>query len=236
MGSRTSSVTLHIMNTLYLTGSSGGLGSATRKYFLGKGWNVAGMDAFDDGFRDEHFLFQKIDSANESSVEAAFNYANQKFGAPRLLFATIGGLKPWAPHEEISTEDFRYVMDLNILATFHCVKQATKLMKPVGVGSIVTMGAETALKPEPKKAAYVAAKAAVIVFTQTIALETKEYGVNANCIVPTVIHTKANESWGAPEDIPKWTKPEDIAALCLFLASDEGKAVNGSVLRVPNGL
>ena len=224
------------MNTLYLTGSSGGLGSATRNYFLGKGWNVVGMDAFDDGFKDSGFFFQKIDSANESSVEAAFKSANEKFGVPRLLFATIGGLKPWANHEEITENDFRFVMDLNILATFNCVKQATKLMKPIGIGSIVTMGAETALKPEPKKAAYVAAKTAVIALTQTIALETKEYGVNANCIVPTVIHTKANESWGAPEDIPKWTKPEDIAALCLFLASDEGKAVNGAVLRVPNGM
>jgi NAD(P)-dependent dehydrogenase (short-subunit alcohol dehydrogenase family) len=222
------------MNTLYLTGSSGGLGTVTRSFFLVKGWNVVGMDAIDDGFTDPHFLFQKIDSANEGSVEQAFKNANTKFGAPRLLFATIGGLKPWAPHEEMSIEDFRFVMDLNIIATFTCVKQATKLMKPLGIGSIVTMGAETALKPDPKKSAYVAAKAAVIAFTQTIALETKEYGVNANCIVPTVIHTKANESWGAPEDIPKWTKPEDIAALCLFLASDEGKAVNGAVLRVPN--
>lgn len=224
------------MNTLYLTGSSGGLGSVTRTFFLRKGWKVAGMDAFDDGFQDTNFFFQKIDSANEVSVEQAFKNANSTFGAPRLLFATIGGLKPWTPHEEISIEDFRFVMDLNIIATFNCLKQAVKLMKPLGKGTIVTMGAETALKPEPKKAAYVAAKAAVIAFTQTVALETKEYGVNTNCIVPTVIHTKANESWGAPEDIPKWTKPEDIAALCLFLASDEGKAINGSVLRVPNGM
>ena len=224
------------INTLYLTGSSGGLGSVTRSYFIDKGWNVVGMDAFDDGFKHDRFFFQKIDSANETSVKQAFENANAKFGAPRLLFATIGGLKPWIAHEEMSIEDFRFVVDLNIVATFTCVKQATKLMKPLFKGTIITMGAETALKPDPKKAAYVAAKAAVIAFTQTIALETKEYGVNANCIVPTVIHTKANESWGAPEDIPKWTKPEDIAALCLFLASDEGKAVNGSVLRVPNGM
>ncbi|MFI5263328.1 MAG: SDR family NAD(P)-dependent oxidoreductase, partial [Candidatus Kapaibacterium sp.] len=206
----------------------------TRYYFLERGWNVVGMDATNDGFSDEHFLFQKIESANEGSVAEAFMHANERFGAPRLLFATIGGLKPWALHEEMTIEDFRFVFDLNIIATFTCVKQATKLMKPLGIGSIVTMGAETALKPDPKKSAYVAAKSAVIAFTQTIALETKEYGVNANCIVPTVIHTKANESWGAPEDIPKWTKPEDIAALCLFLASDEGKAINGAVLRVPN--
>src|SRR5438874_6552362 len=111
------------MNTLYLTGSSGGLGSVTRSYFLNKGWNVIGMDAFDDGFTDEHFLFQKIDSANEQSVKEAFKNANAKFGVPRLLFATIGGLKPWSAHEDISIEDFRFVMDLNIIATFTCVKQ-----------------------------------------------------------------------------------------------------------------
>jgi NAD(P)-dependent dehydrogenase (short-subunit alcohol dehydrogenase family) len=222
------------MNNLYLTGSSGGLGTVTRSYFLERGWTVVGMDAFDDGFKNDRFFFQKFDSANEASVERAFKNANAKFGTPRLLFATIGALRSWAPHEEISIEDFRFVMDLNVISTFTCVKQATKLMKPHGNGTIITMGAETALKPEPKKSAYVAAKAAVIAFTQAIALETKEYGVNANCIVPTVIHTKANESWGAPEDIPKWTKPEDIAALCLFLASDEGKAINGAVLRVPN--
>ncbi len=223
-------------NTLYLTGSSGGLGSATRTYFLERGWNVVGMDVFDDGFKNDRFFFQKIDSTNETSVELVFQNAYKKFGAPRLLFATIGGLKPWASHEEMSIEDFRFVVDLNLIATFTCVKQATKLMRSVGKGTIITMGAETALHPEPNKSVYVAAKAAVIGFTQTIALETKEYGVNANCIVPTVIHTKANESWGAPDDIPKWTKPEDIAALCLFLASNEGKAVNGAVLRVPNGM
>src|SRR5438874_11209525 len=97
--------------TLYLTGSSGGLGSVTRKYFLDKGWNVAGMDAFDDGFADPHYLFQKIDSADEASVKIAFTKAHAELGAPRLLFATIGGLKPWAAHEEISLEDFRFVMD-----------------------------------------------------------------------------------------------------------------------------
>src|SRR5471030_394923 len=96
-------------NTLYLTGSSGGLGSVTRSYFLEKSWSVVRMDAFDDGFKNERFFFQKIESAHEASVELAFKNANAKFGAPRLLFATIGGLKPWAPHEEIYIEDFQFV-------------------------------------------------------------------------------------------------------------------------------
>ena len=66
--------------TLYLTGSSGGLGSVTRTYFLERAWNVVGMDVFDDGFKDDRFFFQKIDSANENSVELAFQNANTKFG------------------------------------------------------------------------------------------------------------------------------------------------------------
>lgn len=110
------------------------------------------------------------------------------------------------------------------------------MMRANNSGSIITIGAETALKPEPKRAIYVTAKAAVISMTQALALETKEYGVNTNCLVPTVIHTKANEEWGAPEDIPKWTEPTDIASLCFYLSSDAGKAVNGAVIRIPNGI
>jgi NAD(P)-dependent dehydrogenase (short-subunit alcohol dehydrogenase family) len=67
-----------------------------------------------------------------------------------------------------------------------------------------------------------------------LAEEGKTRGITANSIVPTVIHTTTNESWGSAEEIPKWTEPSDIAALCFFLSSDAGKSVNGSVIRMPN--
>lgn len=222
------------MNTLFLTGSSGGLGRSIREHYLERGWNVAGFDAHDDGFAHEHLGFAQIDSISETSVRTAFTTLSGRFGAPTQLIATIGGLRPWVDFEQMSFDDFSFVMNLNMTSTFVCTKEAVALMRPIGRGSIITIGAETALHPETRKAAYVAAKAAVIAFTQTIALETKEYGITANCIVPTVLHTKANESWGTPSEIPRWTKPEDIAALCEFLAGGPGAAINGSVLRVPN--
>jgi NAD(P)-dependent dehydrogenase (short-subunit alcohol dehydrogenase family) len=224
------------MNTLYLTGSSGGLGREIRAYFIERGWRVAGFDVFDDNFRHEQFLFFTIDSVSENSVEAAFSNAAKEFGAPRTLIATIGGLKPSAPFDEVTLDDLHFTLDINITSLFLTVKHALKLMKPISSGSIITIGAEPALHPEAKRAIYVGAKSAVVSMTQSIALETKEYGVNTNCIVPTVIHTKANESWGAPEDIPKWTEPRDIASLCHYLSSDEGKAVNGAIIRIPNGM
>ncbi|HET9137377.1 MAG TPA: SDR family oxidoreductase [Candidatus Kapabacteria bacterium] len=222
------------MSTLFITGSSGGLGSAIRAFYLDKGWKVAGFDAFDNGFRSDNFLFTKIDSTNEASVAEAFGSASKSLGEITQLISTIGGLKPWSTVEDLSVDDFRFVMDLNLLSTFLCTREAIRLMKPEASGSIVTIGADTALHSEPKKSAYIAAKAGVIAFTQAIAEETKEYGITANCILPKVIHTKANEEWGTPEEIPRWTDPADIAAFCYYLASESGKAINGAAIRLPN--
>ncbi len=104
-----------------------------------------------------------------------------------------------------------------------------------GEGTIISIGAEPALSPSAKKGGYVAAKAGVIALTNVIAEEGKDAGVNANCIVPTVIHTKANEEWGSPEEIPKWTKPEGHLLRCVYsFLAEAGKAVNGAVIRMPN--
>jgi len=222
------------MSTLYLTGSSGGLGLVIRQYYLDRGWNVVGFDLSGDDYEHSNYLFIAFDSADERSVESAFAQAAGRFGVPRALIATIGGIKPWASIENVDISDFQFVLQLNLTSAFIAIKQAVKLMKPADVGSIVTIGAETALRHEQKKSAYVAAKAAVIALTQEVALETKEYGVNTNCIVPTVIHTKANEEWGTPDEMKRWTAPDDIAALCYHLTSDSGKAINGAVIRIPN--
>jgi len=221
-------------NTLFLTGSSGALGSAIRAFYLDKGWKIAGFDAIDDAFRAGGFAFYKIDSTNETSVTEAFDTAAKSLGNPSQLIATIGGLKPWSFIEDLSFADFKFVIDLNLLSTFLCSKAVIKLMKPEKRGSIVTLGADTALHSEPKKSAYIAAKAAVIAYTQAIAEETKEYGITANCIIRKVIRTKSNEEWGTPDEIPRWTDPADIAAFCFYLASDSGKAINGAAIRIPN--
>jgi NAD(P)-dependent dehydrogenase (short-subunit alcohol dehydrogenase family) len=101
-------------------------------------------------------------------------------------------------------------------------------------GTIISIGAEPAMRPSANKGGYIAAKAGVMALTQVLAEEGKSRGVNANSIVPTVIHTKANEAWGSTDEIPKWTEPKDIAAMCFFLSSANGKAVNGSIIRMPN--
>ncbi len=220
------------MPTLFLTGSTGALGGAIRTTYLDNGWNVAGFSHEDDGYAHANYRFWAVDATNESSIEQAFAHAKTDLGIPRALVATIGGVKPWKTVAEMAIEDFRFLFELNLASFFISAKQAMRLMS--GVGTIISIGAEPALSPSAKKGGYVAAKAGVIALTKVIAEEGKAIGITANCIVPTVIHTKANEEWGSHEEIPKWTKPEDIAAMCLFLSGEAGKAVNGAIIRMPN--
>jgi NAD(P)-dependent dehydrogenase (short-subunit alcohol dehydrogenase family) len=220
------------MPVLFLTGSTGALGGAIRAKFLEEGWNVAGFSHEDDGLIHEHYRFYAVDATNEPSIEQAFTQATRDLGTPRVLISTIGGVRPWKTVSEMPIEDFRFLFELNLASFFIAAKQAMRLMS--GEGTIISIGAEPALSPSAKKGGYVAAKAGVITLTKVIAEEGKSIGINANCIVPTVIHTKANEEWGSPDEIQKWTKPEDIAAMCLFLSSEAGKAVNGATIRMPN--
>jgi NAD(P)-dependent dehydrogenase (short-subunit alcohol dehydrogenase family) len=220
------------MPTLFLTGSSGALAEAICDHYLKERWFVAGFDRSDRGFRHEHFRFYEIDAMNEASVASSFEKAAMELGTPRALVATIGGVRPWKTVAETSVEDFRSLFELNLASFFIAAKQAMRLMSDQG--TIISIGAELGLSPSAKKGGYVASKAGVIALTKVIAEEGKELGINANCIVPTVIHTKANEEWGSPDEIPKWTKPEDIAAMCFFLSSEAGKAVNGATIRMPN--
>lgn len=220
------------MSTLFLTGSSGALGSAICNHYLDAGWSVAGFSRAADNFTHERFRFYSMDATKEDSVESSFATAARELGQPRAMIATIGGVRPWKKIVEMPVEDFRALLALNLTSFFISAKFGMKIMSDPG--TIISIGAEPALEPSAKKGGYVASKAGVIALTRVIAEEGKSVRITANSIVPTIIHTKANEEWGSADEIPKWTKPEDIAAMCFFLTSEAGKAVNGAVIRMPN--
>lgn len=220
------------MPVLFLTGASGALATAIRDHFLHEGWNVAGFDRNADSFQHDHYRSYKISAIDEVSVRDGFAAAARELGTPRALIATIGGIAHWKSVAETELSDWNKLLDLNLTSFFLTAKHAVRLMS--GDGSIISIGAEHALSPSANKGGYAATKSAVITLTRVLAEEGKLTGINANCVVPFTIHTKANEDWGSAEEIPRWTDPADIAAMCAFLASAPGHAVNGAVIRMPN--
>jgi len=105
-------------------------------------------------------------------------------------------------------------------------------MRQQGYGRIVTVGAKGAVEPNAQLGAYCASKAGVVALTKTIAEETKEMDITANCVLPTVIDTPANREAMGEENADKWVKPESLGKVICFLASEAAKDLRGAAVPV----
>lgn len=224
-----------------ITGGAGGLGIAVTKHFLAYGdIAVVPLHSAQEGEKllqnTEPAYRARLDAKvadvmDEKRVDEFYNEIENKYGRLDVLVHLVGGIRPWAEIAETKIEDWDFVMNLNLRSTFLNARAAMRIMKRNKNGSIVTVSAMTALKPEARKAAYVTAKAGVIALTQVIADEGRAYGINANAIAPSVIRTAANLEWAQGNEANAWVAPEEIAETIYFLSSPAAHSINGTVVR-----
>jgi NAD(P)-dependent dehydrogenase (short-subunit alcohol dehydrogenase family) len=110
------------------------------------------------------------------------------------------------------------------------------LMRAAKRGRIISMAAMAALSPTAGRGAYAIAKRGVVTLTETIAEEVKGSGITANAIAPGIILTPANRASMPSADTSRWVTPEEIAALVLYLCSEDARSVSGNVLKVYGGV
>jgi NAD(P)-dependent dehydrogenase (short-subunit alcohol dehydrogenase family) len=103
-------------------------------------------------------------------------------------------------------------------------------MKVNHYGKIVHISSRTGIKAEGNDSAYAASKAGLIRFVESISQEVKESNININCVLPTIIDTKANRLAMTDADYSKWINPEDLSNVIMFLCSDYSKIINGSAI------
>lgn len=124
------------------------------------------------------------------------------------------------------------MLALNLQPGFLLASAAAKVMVRQGTGVIVNVAAKAGLDPPAGLAAYAASKAAALAMIESLAEDLKGTGVRANSVLPNMIDTEANRRAMPNTDFAKWPKPEDIATVVLFLASDEARVVHGASIPV----
>ncbi|MBW4599807.1 MAG: 3-oxoacyl-[acyl-carrier-protein] reductase [Calothrix sp. FI2-JRJ7] len=184
----------------------------------------------------------KADVSSVSEVDALFNAVMEKFGRVDILVNNAGITRDTLLLR-MKPEDWQAVIDLNLTGVFYCTRAASKIMLKQRSGRIVNITSVAGQMGNPGQANYSAAKAGVIGFTKTVAKELAPRGITVNAVAPGFIATDMTDKLSNIEEILKFIplarfgKPEEIAAMVRFLASDPaGAYITGQVFNVDGGM
>lgn len=227
----------------WITGGTGALGAVVTRNFLAAGYRVAvtyrGVKEWDALAASENeavtagrLLGVETDVTDEESVGQAAVAANGKFGRLDVLVHIAGGYAGGSSVEVVDARTVRAMIDTNLVSAFWAAKHAIPFAKRHGRGRLLFISSRGALETYPGAAAYAAAKLGLHALVQTLAKELKHEGVTANAVLPSVIDTAANRAAMSGGKFDDWVKPDAIAQLLLFLASEAAAATSGALVPI----
>jgi NAD(P)-dependent dehydrogenase (short-subunit alcohol dehydrogenase family) len=219
-----------------VTGATGGLGPAVVAAFLADGWRVV---ATSRSGRPPHDLVghERLESVatdlfeQADVAEAVTVAAGDRAGAPlRALVNLVGGYTVDGLVHETPVEQFERQLTLNLRPTYLATRAVLPQLVDAGGGAIVCVSARAAVRPFRGASGYATAKAAVLAFSQAVAVEYRAAGVRCNAVLPSVIDTRANRDREPDADPSKWVRPERVAAVIRFLCSDDSAPMSGAAI------
>lgn len=246
-----------------VTGASSGIGQGVAVAFGAAGAQVAVNYRSDEEGAQETLrrieeaggtgFLVKADVSDADAVTAMVDEAVERFGGLDTMVANAGMQKD-APALEMSVEDWRKVLDVNLTGQFLCAREAAREFIARGVdesrssaaGKILCISSVHDVIPWAGHANYAASKGGVSMLMKTMAQELAPYRIRVNSVSPGAIKTAINRSaWETPEKEHELLKfipygrvgvPEDIARVAVWMASDESDYVNGATLYVDGGM
>lgn len=224
-----------------ITGASGNLGSAVTRAFAEAGAKLALIDRHLEQLRQDfpqlvqnpdQFLVEDVDLTKQEAVTAVVEKIVSAFGRIDVLVHTVGGFFSGPPLHETPLEKLDFMLLLNAKTTFITNQAVLQKMVPQGSGKIINIAARPALQGNKNMSAYSAAKGAVLRLTESAAAEVKSHGININAILPGTIDTPQNRAAMPKANTENWVKPESLADVILFLASDAARDIHGAAIPV----
>jgi glucose 1-dehydrogenase len=241
-----------------VTGSSSGIGRAISLLFAEEGADLVLCDLQVESRSAEEApptdevvrsggrrgRFVRCDVGREDSVAAAFGVLRREFGRLDVLVNCAGVFRR-AEIENVSLDEWRQVLDVNLTGCFLTTRAAIPLMRDVGGGSIVNISSIHGIVGTGAATTYCASKGAVENFTRQLAVDHASIGIRCNAVAPGTIETAMSKPFRETPEIlseyrrrtllPRLGSPRDVAYAALYLASDEASFVTGHSLVVDGG-
>jgi NAD(P)-dependent dehydrogenase (short-subunit alcohol dehydrogenase family) len=228
--------------TAIVTGGTGGLGAAVVARLLDQDWRVvvpwiAERELERIQERPGLELIQ-ADLFEPGSVAAVADTGAGAVDAPlRGLVNLVGGFAAGGRVHETPLEDFERQFELNLRATYLMTQAFVSRVLPKGgegqaEAAIVCVGTRAVRRPFSGAAGYISSKAAVLSFTEAVAVEYRDEGIRCNAILPSVIDTPGNRASMPNAGFSKWVRPEEIAQVISHLLSEDSAPVSGAAIPV----
>jgi len=239
--------------TAIITGGSRGIGAAMVLKFAEQGANVAFtyLSSEDQAKSLEERVramgvkakAYKSDAADFAQCETLVNEVMKEFGQIDIC-VNNAGISRDNLLLRVNEEQWDEVMRANLKSVFNLTKQVTRPMMKARSGSIINMSSVVGMVGNPGQSSYAASKAGIVGFTKSIALELGSRNIRCNAIAPGFIETdmthylkeSENNPWTAKIPMARFGKPEEIADVAVFLASDMSAYVTGQVISACGGL
>lgn len=237
---------------VFVTGAASGIGAAQAAAFLEQGAHVFAFDRQLGSFSElekgnsDRFRYFLGDVQNQGELVQAVEQCNQDFGPIDILLNTAGVLDGYLPLLETTEELFDYIFAINVKSCFQITKLVLPQMVAKKTGVIIPMSSIAGLVAGGGGMAYTMSKHALAGFIKQLALDYADQGIRVNGIAPGAINTPMNAADFAgdgemakkvAEETPvkRWAKPEEVASLTLFLASEQASYLHGAIIPIDGG-
>ena len=240
-----------------ITGAASGIGRASAQLFAAEGADLVLIDidarvgdvAEELAATGARAVPVIGDVADEQIVKSAVASSLERHGGLDIAFANAGITGGLQPLLELELDDFRRVLEVNLIATFLCIKHAARHMREHGGGAIVCTASIAGLRAGAGPAHYSASKAGLINLVQSSAFELADTGVRVNALCPGLIETGMTKPMfdraraagkgdriGTLNPSRRAGHPDEMARAALFLASHEASYINGQAIVADGGL
>ena len=247
-------------NIALVTGGASGLGRGTVEHFVSKGCKVAILDINDEKAKEvidllgaQNVVYFNTDVMNEDSVKSAINGIKENFGKLNFIVNCAGtgyGARILGKNGPHPLDIFKFIIDLNLVGTFNVMRLGAELIdvndpdEKGEKGVVINTASIAGYEGQIGQSAYAASKAGLVGFTKSYAKELASRNVRANVVAPGYILTDMTDALdekvleGIKEATPlgRAGNVDEVAAACLFLASDLSSYITGEVIRVDGGM